>query len=361
MDLFEKEKERNHTCKAPHFRNLMKERCVSCVVTETLTKCKASSTYIQLQIFYQLILYGFNKLSKGYKTRTHTKLGLPWYLGGKEWASMFPSLMGLTWVLSKREESLSLQIKPLLAWCSLCRHNLPSYNSNNNKESVILIACCWSPPSPQALFYHSHPQLTLIHTEPMTSQRVRMMSTLMSWKEGPKNTHTQEKQNFLTTSPQFVAAPKMFAITVASCEWMNEWILIIIQSDKRKCVQEWNMLFKHSCAQDPRGDDGSVVEPLVWDLGGPQNRCLGFKPAGVQVWKPCQSLLALCLTCGCRRLVGWVCCLCFPKKHTVVCMCVCGFWVHSQAELLFIGAFNGTVHSMDGALVALHSLWSAFS
>jgi hypothetical protein len=52
-----------------------------------------------------------------------------------------------------------------------------------------------------------------------------MMSTLLSWEEGPKNTHAQEKQNFLTlkgdcvaTSPQFVAAPKMFAVTAASCE-----------------------------------------------------------------------------------------------------------------------------------------------
>jgi len=45
------------------------------------------------------------------------------------------------------------------------------------------------------------------------------------WEVGPKNTHAQEKQNFLTlkgdcvaTSPQFVAAPKMFAVTAASCE-----------------------------------------------------------------------------------------------------------------------------------------------
>jgi hypothetical protein len=29
----------------------------------------------------------------------------------------------------------------------------------------------------------------------------------------------------------------------------------------------WNMLVKHSCAQDPRGDDGSVVEPLSGTLG----------------------------------------------------------------------------------------------
>jgi hypothetical protein len=40
----------------------------------------------------------------------------------------------------------------------------------------------------------SHPQLTRIHTEPMTSQRVRMMSTLMSWEEGPKNTHTPTRE-----------------------------------------------------------------------------------------------------------------------------------------------------------------------
>ncbi len=39
MILFEKE--RKGTCKVPHFRNLLKERCVSCVATETLTKCKA--------------------------------------------------------------------------------------------------------------------------------------------------------------------------------------------------------------------------------------------------------------------------------------------------------------------------------
>lgn len=93
MDLFEKGKERNHTCKAPHFRNLMKERWVSCVVTETLTKCKATSTYIQLQIFYRLILYGFNKLSKGYKTRTH-KAGTSLVLGGERMSKHVPLLNG---------------------------------------------------------------------------------------------------------------------------------------------------------------------------------------------------------------------------------------------------------------------------
>lgn len=150
--------------------------------------------------------------------------------------------------------------------------------------------------------------------------------------------------------------------------WMNEWMNYYYNYPVwwEKVCPIWNMLFKHRCAQDPRGDDGSVVEPLVWDLGGPQNRCLGFKPAGVQVWKPCQSLLSLSLTCGCRRLVGWVCCLCFPKKqnkkqkNTVVCMCV-GFGLIRKLSCWFIGAFNGTVHSMDGALVALHSLWPAFS
>jgi hypothetical protein len=52
--------------------------------------------------------------------------------------------------------------------------------------------------------------------------------------------------------------------------------------------------------------------------------------------------------------VGFVVCA-FPKKtkqrtQLCVCMsvCVCGFWVHSQAELLIIGAFNGMVHSING-------------
>jgi hypothetical protein len=94
MILFEKEKERNRTCKVAQFRNLMKERCVSCVATETLTKCKAPSTYIQLQIFYHLILYGFNKLSKGYKTRTH-KAGTSLVLGrGKGMNKHVPLLNG---------------------------------------------------------------------------------------------------------------------------------------------------------------------------------------------------------------------------------------------------------------------------
>ncbi len=93
MILFEKEKERNRTCKVPHFRNLMKERCLSCVATETLTKCKAPSTYIQLQIFYRLILYGFNKLSKGYKTRTH-KAGTSLVLGGKRMSKHVPLFNG---------------------------------------------------------------------------------------------------------------------------------------------------------------------------------------------------------------------------------------------------------------------------
>jgi hypothetical protein len=166
----------------------------------------------------------------------------------------------------------------------------------------------------------------------------------------------------VATSPQFVAAPKMFAVTAASCEWMNE-LLLLLSSLMRQSVSNLEYACQTQLCPRPQGWWWVSGRAPVWDFRGPQNRCLGCWCAG---WKPCQSLLPLSLTCGCRRLVGWVCCLCFQKKiqktkNTQLCVCVCGFWVHSQVELLIIGAFNDTVHSMDGALVALHSLWPAFS
>lgn len=148
--------------------------------------------------------------------------------------------------------------------------------------------------------------------------------------------------------------------------WMNELIIIIIQSDERKCVQFGTCFSNTVCAQDPRADDGSVVEPLVWGPWGTSEQVSGLQTsAGVQVESAAR---AFCHTeldlCGCRLLVGWVCCLCFPKtketKNTQLCVCVC-FGFIGKAELLIIGAFNGTVHSKDAALVALHSSWPAFS
>ncbi len=83
------------------------------------------------------------------------------------------------------------------------------------------------------------------------------------------------------------------------------------------------MLFKHGCAQDPRGDDGSVVEPLSGTLGDLRT---GVWASNLLVCRlkalpePSATELDLWL------LVGWVCCLCFQKnknktkdkKHTVV-------------------------------------------
>jgi hypothetical protein len=132
----------------------------------------------------------------------------------------------------------------------------------------------------------------------------------------------------------------------------------------------WNMLFKHSCAQDPRADDGSVVEPLSGTLGDLRT---GVWASNLLVCRlkalpePSATLSLTCVGADCLS-VGFVACA-FPKQKTkntqlcvyvCVCVCVC-FGFIGKAELLIIWAFNGMVHSMDAALVALHSLWPAFS
>jgi hypothetical protein len=123
-------------------------------------------------------------------------------------------------------------------------------------------------------------------------------------------------------------------------EWMNYYYYYYPVWWEKVCPI-WNMLFKHSCAQDPRADDGSVVEPLSGTLGDLRT---GVWASNLLVCRlkalpePSATLSLTCVGADCLS-VGFVACA-FPKQKTkntqlcvYVCVCVCVCVLGSLAKL----------------------------